>query len=259
MNFIDSHAHLDDTRYNGDRDSILFKARENNVTTIVAVCCITKKGDAEKTVELMNQEGIYGAFGVHPHDSSFYNEELENYITELMNHPKAIAIGEIGLDYYYKHSLPEAQRHAFSRQIALAGNMHKPIIIHSRDSQSDTMSILKTELLSINLEIKGIMHCFSGNYEMAMESIALGLLISFSGVITFENAKTTLEIVKKLPIEQILSETDAPYLTPVPYRGKRNEPAYVVKVVNKIAELKNISVKNTAEAISANFSRLIKQ
>jgi len=259
MNFIDSHAHLDDTRYDGERDSILLRARENNVTTIVAVCCIAKKGDAEKTVELMNQEGIYGAFGVHPHDSSFYNEELENYIIELMNHPKAIAIGEIGLDYYYKHSPPEAQRHAFIRQIALAGNMHKPIIIHSRDSQSDTMNILQTELLSSNLKIKGIMHCFSGNYEMALESIALGLLISFSGVITFENGKTTLEIAKKLPLEQILSETDAPYLSPVPYRGKRNEPAYVVKVVNKIAELKNLSVKNIAETISANFNRLINQ
>ena len=259
MIFIDSHAHLDDSRYDEDRENVLLRAHENNVSIIVAVGCIAKKGDADKTLELMNREGIYGAFGVHPHDSSLYNEELEKYVKDVMKHPKAIAVGEIGLDYYYQHSPRETQCEVFAKQIALALDLCKPIIVHSRDAHLDTMTILKKELAHAQSRIRGIMHCFSGNHEMATESIALGLLISFSGVITFENAKTLVEIAKKLPLEWILSETDAPYLSPVPYRGKRNEPAYVVKVVNKIAELKNVTVRNVADIILANFNRLLNQ
>lgn len=257
MIFIDSHAHLDDSRYDEDRENVLLRAHENNVSIIVAVGCITKTGDADKTLELMNREGIYGVFGIHPHDSSLYNEDLEKYVKDVMKHPKAVAVGEIGLDYYYKHSPREAQCEAFAKQIALALDLRKPIIVHSRDAHIDTMAILKKELAQAQSGIRGIMHCFSGSYEMAMESISLGLFISFSGVITFENAKTSMDIAKKLPMEWILSETDAPYLSPVPYRGKRNEPAYVVRVVNKIAELKNSTASNVADTISANFNRLL--
>lgn len=253
MIYIDSHSHLDDEVYKNDREEVLFRAKENDVKLIVTVCCITKRGDADLTLELIKKEGIYAIFGIHPHDAKSFDDELVNYIRDVMKHPKAIAIGEIGLDYYYKYSSREEQILAFRKQIELSSELKKPIVVHSRQARVDTLNILHEVYFSKPLAVSGIMHCFSGDVEMAMKCISLGFVISFSGVITFGNATKIREVVKKIPMEYILSETDSPYLAPVPYRGKRNEPAYVIKVVNKIAEIKNMTVKEVSEAIYDNF------
>ncbi|OGF64623.1 MAG: hypothetical protein A2Y62_00550 [Candidatus Fischerbacteria bacterium RBG_13_37_8] len=258
MIFVDSHVHLEDHRYDNDREDVLKRAQENNVGIIATVCCLTKTGDADFTVNLLEREGIYGIIGIHPHDASFYNEELAGYLRKVLQHPKIIAIGEIGLDYFYKHSPVQTQQDVFTQQIALAKELKKPIVVHSRDAASDTLEILKwnykeSEMAGVN----GIMHCFSGDLDMAIQCISYKFLISFSGVITFENAGKLREIVKIIPLESMLSETDAPYLSPVPFRGKRNEPAYVVKVTNKIAEIKQMPVKEVAEKLYNNFNLLV--
>lgn len=258
MIYVDSHCHLDDEVYKNDREEVLLRAKENDVKLIAAVCCITERGDADITLELMEREGIYAIFGIHPHDAKSLNDELIDYLREVMRHPKAIAIGEIGLDYYYKYSSNEEQKLAFRKQIELSLEIKKPIVVHSRQARMETLNILQEVYCKKPLSISGIMHCFSGDVEMAIECVSLGFVISFSGVITFENATKIREVVKEISIEHILSETDSPYLAPVPYRGKRNEPANVIKVVNKIAEIKKMTVREVSEAIHDNFARIYK-
>lgn len=258
MLFLDSHAHLDDVSYDKDREEVISRAKEAGVNLILSIGTIEKINDAEKTLSLINKEEIFGAFGVHPHDACIYNEELEKYLRELLTYPKVIAVGEIGLDYYYKNSDREAQIKAFKKQIDLAKEFNKFVIIHSREAASDTLKILKEEFAKENRKkLNGIMHCFSGSLEMAEECIKLGFLISFSGIITFQNAKKPIEVLKNIPLDFILSETDAPYLAPVPYRGKRNEPAYVIKVIEKIREVKKLKMEEIANVIYSNWNRLI--
>jgi len=176
---------------------------------------------------------------------------------EIMQHPKAIAIGEIGLDYHYNYSTKEEQLFTFEHQIEIAQKINKPIVVHSREARQDTLELLSRLYDGESNKVNGIMHCYSGDVDMAMQCIRLGFLISFSGVITFENAVRIRDVVKKVPMEYILSETDSPYLAPVPHRGKRNEPAYVVKVTNKISEIKNLSIKEVTESIVLNIKKVI--
>jgi len=257
MIYVDSHVHLDDAVYEKDREEVLYRAQENDVRIIAAVCCIAKIGDADITLSLMEKEGIYGIFGVHPHDARYYNDELRDYVMEIMQHPKAIAIGEIGLDYHYNYSTKEEQLFTFEHQIEIAQKINKPIVVHSREARQDTLELLSRLYDGESNKVNGIMHCYSGDVDMAMQCIRLGFLISFSGVITFENAVRIRDVVKKVPMEYILSETDSPYLAPVPHRGKRNEPAYVVKVTNKISEIKNLSIKEVTESIVLNIKKVI--
>jgi len=258
MIFIDSHNHLDDERYDNDREDVILRAKEAGVELILTIGTIEKINDADKTLRLLDCEGIYAAFGVHPQDASLYNETIEEYLKEVLSIHKVVAVGEIGLDYYYKNSDRASQIHAFKKQIQLAKKLNKFIIIHSRDAAIDTVNVLREEFKDRKDEkINGIMHCFSGSYEMAEECISLGFLISFSGIITFENAKKPIEVLKKVPMDFILSETDAPYLAPVPYRGKRNEPAYVVKIVEKISAVKNLEIKEVCERILSNWKKII--
>ena len=255
---FDSHAHLSDPRFDADRESVIKGLRGAGVGRVMTVGCWSGNDGFGSVPQLTDKyDGIYGALGVHPHDalaaSEFKGIDPIELIRELaFKHKKIVAIGETGLDYHYKHSSPEIQKEFFRRHITLARELNLPLIIHSREANEDTISILKEEGVG-----DGILHCFSGDREMAKEALKLGLYLSFSGVITFSNAGELREVVKETPMERILIETDCPYLTPVPNRGKRNEPAYVAYTAEKVAEIKGLTVDDVARITSLNTSELL--
>lgn len=221
---IDSHAHIDFTGYDDDRDEVIARARSAGVDLIVAV----GNGDIiEGSHEHAQQIAesypfIYTTVGLHPHDAKLYNEQIEAYLLKLCKHRKVIAWGECGLDYYYMHSPQETQRRAFIRQLELAKELRLPVIIHTRDAEADTIDILHTYWAATGL--RGIMHCFTGSYELAKAAIDIGMLISFSGIITFKKSAELRSVAAKLPLDTLLVETDCPFLSPEPHRGRRNEP-----------------------------------
>ncbi|MBI5286266.1 MAG: YchF/TatD family DNA exonuclease [Deltaproteobacteria bacterium] len=244
---IDTHAHLDDPGFNKDRDETVKKAREAGLKYIITVGCWGKKGFKPTLVVADRYDLVYATLGVHPHDAKGAKEDTFVSIQELASHPKVIAIGETGLDYHYDRSPREVQKEVFRRHILLARQLNLPLVIHSREAQKDTLDILKEEGAQT---IGGVFHCFSGGYEMARICLDMGFYLSFTGVVTFANARGILDVVKKTPIERMLVETDCPYLTPEAYRGKRNEPAYVVEVARRIAELKGLSFDDVARVTS---------
>ncbi|TAJ22369.1 MAG: TatD family deoxyribonuclease [Nitrospirae bacterium] len=255
---IDSHAHLDDARYDEDREAVIARARQAGVDTFVTIGCDLATSRA--AVELANHYPfVYASVGVHPHEVKQIGDDWYDELRRLATRPKVIAYGEIGLDYHYNYSPPKLQRDRFREQIGLARELGLPIIIHTREAQEDTIAILKEEKAQ---ELGGVFHCFSGDAWLATAALDLGFFLSFSGVITFQNATMLRDIVKTAPLDRILIETDCPYLTPVPHRGKRNEPAYVCQVAEKIAEIKGAAVPVTVEEIgrvtSQNARRLFK-
>lgn len=251
MQLVDTHCHLDDPRYDVDRDEVIRRAWASNIAFLVNVA--SDAASARRAVALAESDPrIYAAVGVHPHEAKTYNQEVQELIRELAKSPRVVAIGEIGLDYYYDNSPREKQRDAFRQQISLAIECGLPIVIHSRDATQDTVNILR-EFAS--QQVAGIMHCFSGSYETAKLLIDLGYYISFGGSITFKNAHRIREVVRKVPLDCIVLETDCPYLTPVPYRGKRNEPAYVRYVAEMVAQIKGVDVEVVAEQTTVNAKR----
>ena len=198
---------------------------------------------------------VYGAVGVHPEELNSYNEEAENKIKELLKHKKIIAVGEIGLDYYWDKSQIEKQKEIFERQILIAKQAQKPILVHDREAHLDSFEILKK---SNAAETGVVMHCFSGSPEFAQQCINEGFYIALGGVVTFKNAKKVKEVAKTVPLDKLLLETDAPYMTPVPFRGKENQPAYVKFVAEEIAQLRGVSFEEIAEATTANAKKLLK-
>ena len=251
---IDTHAHLDDARYDPDREAMIARAREAGVQTFVTVGCDLATSDA--AVALADQHAfIYAAVGVHPHEVKSIADDWYDELRRLARHPKVVAYGEIGLDYHYNHSPPDMQRRRFREQVCLAREIGRPIIIHTREAQDDTIAILREEEAG---EVGGVFHCFSGDAWLARDALDLGFYLSFSGVITFQNATMLRDIVKTVPLDRILVETDCPYLTPAPHRGKRNEPAFVAFVANKVAELKGLTVEEAAEQTTRNAKRLFK-
>jgi TatD DNase family protein len=251
---IDSHCHLDDARYDADREATIARARENGVQHFITIGCdlVTSRA-AVALAEL--HPFISATVGVHPHDVKHIKEDWYPQLGELAKSEGVVAYGEIGLDYHYDHSPREAQREHFREQIRLARDLHLPIVIHTRDAQKDTISILKEEKAE---EIGGVFHCFSGDAWLAKDALDLGFYLSFSGVLTFQNATMLREIAKTVPIDRILVETDAPYLTPVPHRGKRNEPAYVRHVAEKIAEIHGMGLEKVEEFTLQNTRQLFR-
>jgi len=230
---IDSHTHLYDPAYDADRDEVLSRAREAGVTALVAVGCDLET--SRRAVESAAQnEMIYATVGVHPHEVRHITGTTLSELEALAAHPKVVGYGEIGLDYYYLHSPRETQQTQFRLQIALAKKLGLPIVIHTRDAKEDTLAILKEEEAG---SAGGVMHCFTGDLETALAAIELGFYISFSGVLTFANAKALRETAGRLPLDRLMIETDCPYLAPVPHRGKRNEPAYVRQTALALAAL----------------------
>ncbi len=251
---IDTHAHLDDARFDGDRDAMIARAREAGVEHFVTIGCDLSTSRA--AVELADRYPfIYATVGVHPHEAKQIGDSWYDDLRRLAQHKKVVAYGEIGLDYHYNHSPPKLQRERFREQITLARELRLPIVVHTREAQDDTIAILKEENAA---DVGGVFHCFSGDARLAKNALDLGFLLSFSGVITFQNATMLRDIVKTVPMDRILVETDSPYLTPAPHRGKRNEPAHVRLVAEKIAAIQGMTADQIAELTSQNARRVFK-
>lgn len=255
---IDTHTHLDDARYNDDRDAIIARAREAGVERFITIGC--DLATSESAVALAVQHDfVYASIGVHPHEVKHIQDNWYDEFRRLAKNKKVVAYGEIGLDYHYNHSSPKEQRERFREQIQLAHELRLPVIIHTREADADTVAILREEKAS---EIGGVFHCFSGNAALAKDALDLGFYLSFSGILTFQNATALREIAKTAPLDRVLIETDCPYLTPVPHRGKRNEPAFVTHVAAQLATIRadvtGLDANTIALATTRNAKRLFK-
>lgn len=251
---FDTHAHYDDERFNEDRDALLKQLHQEGVSYILNAAASPES--LNTTMELaLKYPFVYAALGIHPHDAENINEDIINRIRTLSKNDKVVAIGEIGLDYYYDNSPRDLQRYWFERQIELAKELNLPVIIHDRDAHEDTIAILKKTDVKL---VGGIFHCFTGSAQMAMEMLKLNLYIAVGGSVTFKNARKTLEVVEAVPLERLLVETDCPYLTPEPHRGKRNNSGYLVHVIRKIAGIKGISESEAAETTLMNAKKVFR-
>jgi TatD DNase family protein len=251
---VDSHAHLEMTDFRKDLEEVIQRAKDSGVDTIFTVG--TEKKDWVRALEIADSHDfIYAILGVHPHNAKEINDQTYPALLKLCRHKKVKAYGEIGLDFFRNLSPREIQLKRFREQIGLARDLGLPIVVHDRDAHQETLEILKSERAE---ECGGIIHCFSGDYEMAKKYLELGFSISVPGTITFKNAEGFKEIVRKLPLESLLVETDAPYLTPVPFRGKRNEPSYVRYTAEKVAEVKKVSFQKVAEVTTRNALRVFR-
>lgn len=250
---FDTHAHYDDEAFSEDREEVLAQIREEGVVGILNCAC--SKASLETTNKLtIDYDFIYGALGIHPSDANDYDESVKNRISELVKENKKIlAIGEIGLDYYWDENPErEIQKHVFREQMKLAEELSLPVVIHDRDAHADTLEIMKEFP-----NVKGIVHCFSGSLEFARECVKLGYYIGITGVVTFKNARKICEVIEGIPLEKLLVETDCPYMAPSPNRGKRNKSDYIRYIIEKIAEIKEISSKEVNLAVNDNFHNLI--
>jgi TatD DNase family protein len=257
MPFIDSHCHLDGPEYDADRDEVIARARAAGVTAMLNVGTgDPHSGAFERAVDLAEKhEDIYAAVGVHPHDARHFDDAAEKKLLDLIKQSRrVIAWGEIGLDYHYDHSPREVQREVFRRQLRLARSVQLPVVVHSREADDDTITILSEELAGH--ERGGVMHCFGGSLTMARGAIELGFFVSFAGNVTFKKAETLREVARQLSLDRLLIETDCPYLTPVPFRGKRNEPARVIETARCLAELHGKGLQEIARATTGNFCKL---
>jgi TatD DNase family protein len=255
MPFIDSHCHLDNPQFDPDREAVIDRALAAGVERMVVIGTGDGPPDLEAGIRLADRhEPIYATVGIHPHDASKATPETYTRLRELLQHPKVIALGEIGLDYHYDHSPREVQRAVFLEQMLLAGEARKPIVIHTREAWEDTIALLEVYWRPHGLG--GIMHCFSGNADQAALCVDLGFHLSFGGIVTFPKALDVQEAARQAPAGRILIETDAPYLAPIPHRGKRNEPAFVAETARKMADLRGVSTEEIARLTSANFMGL---
>ena len=249
---IDSHVHLDDEAFDEDRDELIKNLNENGIEIVVNNS--SDLSSSENSVKLANKyENIYASIGVHPHEAESYNDDVEKKLIELSKNKKVVAIGEIGLDYYYDNSPRDIQREVFKKQIALAAKLKKNIVIHSRDASEETFEILKEA--HEKYEFVALIHCFSQSVEMMEKYLKMGDYIALGGAVTFKNSKTPKEVAKKVDLERLLLETDCPYMTPVPYRRKRNEPKYVKFTCNYIADLRQIESSELEKITAANTKR----
>jgi TatD DNase family protein len=255
--FIDSHCHIDGPDYDTDREEVIARARAAGVSTMLNVGTgDPHSGAFERAVELAETHSeIYAAVGVHPHDAKLFDDAAEQLLLNLVRGSKrVIAWGEIGLDYHYDHSPRDTQREVFRRQLRLARAQNLPVLIHSRNADDDTIAILVEELTGY--ERAGVLHCFGGSLTMAHEAIELGFFISFAGNLTFKKAEDLRDIARQLPLGRLLIETDCPYLTPVPFRGKRNEPTRVVETARCLAGIHDRELEDIARATTENFCTL---
>lgn len=251
---IDSHAHIQGKEYAGEVEAVIDRAREAGVEKIVAVGGAGDMSSNADAIALAESfPNIYATVGMHPHDAKDVGENEVNRLRQLAAAPKVVAIGETGLDYYYDHSPREVQRRAFGRFIQMARETELPIVVHERDAARHVADLLRSEGSG---KLRGVIHCFTGTYEAAREYLDLGFYLSFTGIITFKNAEPLRDVVRKVPLERMLVETDSPYLTPAPHRGKRNEPAYVRLVAETVAKVKVLSLEEVAHATTKNTREL---
>jgi TatD DNase family protein len=255
--FVDSHAHIDGPEFDADRAEMLERAREAGVAIILNVGTgDPHSGVFQRAIDMArNYDHIYTAIGVHPHDARFYDDGAEALIKDLLETAaRVIAWGEIGLDFHYNNSPRDVQIEAFKRQLNAAAAAGVPVVIHTREAETETIEILQSDYSGA--ECRGVFHCFSGSKDLARRALDLGFSLSFSGIVTFRRADELREIAKEVPLDRLLIETDCPFLAPVPYRGKRNEPAYVVEVARCIAELRGLPLEEIARVTTDNFENL---
>lgn len=251
---FDSHAHYDDSRFDSDRDFVLSLMRENNVGRILNSC--SELSDVPKILEICEKYPfVCASAGVHPHVVESLTEEDMDTLKKICENPHIVAVGEIGLDYYYDSSPRELQKKWFARQINVAREVSLPVIIHDRDAHGDCMDILRAENVQ---DVGGVFHCYAGSVEMCREILDWGMYIAFGGSLTFKNSVRPKECAEYVPLDRILIETDCPYLTPEPFRGKRNSSLYISKVCEKIAEIKGLSYEQVEEATYKNAMRCFK-
>ena len=247
---IDSHAHLEMREFDSDREEVIKRSGEAGVDFIITVGI-----NLEFSLKAINlaqkHENIYAAIGVHPHDVANADNSTYDALKELARRQKVVAYGEIGLDFFRNLSPQEKQLEAFGRQLELAQELNLPVIIHDREAHKQSIEIVKSSSVR-----RGVFHCFSGDYEMAKKCIDLGFYISIPGVVTFDKSKTLQEVAQRVPLANLLLETDCPYLAPVPHRGKRNEPSYVIHTAKKVAEIKKVSWEEVAEVTACNTMNL---
>jgi len=252
--FVDSHAHIDGEEFDADRVEVVERARAAGVRAILNVGTGDPHGGSfERAVAVAEEfEGVYAAAGVHPHDARLYDDAAEKRLLEVLRSSgRVVALGEIGLDYHYDNSPREVQREVFRRQLRLARDEGLPVIIHTREADEDTAKIMSEELTGRGT--RGVMHCFGGGPALAESALALGFYISFAGNVTFKKADALREVALAVPTERLLVETDCPYLSPVPLRGRRNEPAHVVETVRFLAELRGTTPEELGRVTSENF------
>ncbi len=255
--YIDTHAHLDHEDFAPDRDAVIERARAAGVGKMITVGCWSKASGFDPLVDVLSYyDFIYAALGVHPHDAKDVSDESPWELIRslaLQKDSRVVAIGETGLDYHYDNSPRDVQKDVFKRQLLLARELNLPVIIHTREAEDDTVNILKAE--GVN-ETGGVFHCFSGSPELAKEALEMGFYLSFTGVVTFPKAADLREVVRTVPVEKMLIETDCPYLAPVPHRGKRNEPSFVTETARAIAEIKGLTAGDVARITSMNAEDL---
>jgi TatD DNase family protein len=252
VKLVDSHCHLDDEQFDQDREAAIERARAAGVERMLAIGSGSGPPDLEAGLRLARRyDFIRATIGVHPHDAAKATEETFTRLRELAAHAKVLAIGEIGLDYHYDFSPRGVQRAVFERQLALAAEAKKPVVIHTREAWQDTLALAK------NLPHGGIMHCFTGDEREARQALDRGFHLAFGGVLTFPKADAVRAAARLVPDDRLLVETDCPYLAPVPHRGKRNEPAFMVETVRRLSEIRGQTAEEMGEITTRNFERLV--
>ena len=250
----DSHCHLDYPKLYDQLDDIVKRAEYNQVKYLLTICTTLKSFERIKLI-ITKYKNIYGTFGIHPHESEKYTQVDSKFILNIKNkHNKIIGIGETGLDFYYNYSEKEIQKKSFIEHISAASQLNIPIIIHSRNAEVDTYEILKSESKNSNLKV--LIHCFTGSRDFAKKLIDLNFYISVSGIITFKKSIELADTVSSIPMENLLVETDSPYLAPLPYRGKDNEPSYIIHTVEKLSQIKKLSNESIMTNTTNNFMKL---
>lgn len=252
--FIDSHAHLDGDTFAGDLEGALDRAREAGLTDIICVGASDGFDSNPKAIAVAETKSwLWATVGIHPHDARIGDEACLERVRALAAHEKVVAIGETGLDYHYDHSPREVQKDVFRRSLRLARDLGLPVVIHTREAEEDTIAILREEKAE---DLGGVIHCFTGTALLARAALDLGFCISFSGVLTFRNGEPLRQLAKELPRDRVLVETDCPYLTPVPHRGRRNEPAFVVNTARVLSDLWGMDLEQVKRTTGANTARL---
>ncbi len=247
MRIFDTHAHLLDEQFDADREELIASLPDAGIAHVMEACC--DEAGIDRVAELVGRVPfLFGSAGVHPHSADEFRPETIGHLKEALTRERMTAIGEIGLDYHYDFSPRDVQRDCFDAQLALAAELKKPVIIHDREAHGDCMDLLRR----YRGRLSGVMHCFSASYEIAKECIDLGLYIAFGGALTFKNAVNQWAIAQKLPLERLLIETDCPYMTPVPYRGTRNDPRRIVLTLGKLSELRGVDAETLSETLYEN-------
>ena len=251
---VDSHCHLDFSELFNQLEEVIHRAESNQVKCFLTICTTLESFERIKLI-INKYKNIYGTFGIHPHETKKFTNVDSKFILDLKKkYKKVIGIGETGLDFYYNHSDKKIQIKSFIEHIHAAGELNIPIIVHSRDAEIDTYEIIKSEIKNSNLKV--LIHCFTGSKDFAKKLLDLNCYISLSGIITFKNSAELADTASYIPIEKLLVETDSPYLAPLPYRGKTNEPSYIIQTIEKLSKIKKISKESVIENTTKNFKEL---